>query len=130
MLKPNVPAWFEIPVSNLDRAQQFYEDLLDVELRRELVGDTAQAIFPYGGPPHASGALVRWNHDHAPARDAGTIVYLSVADIRPLLVRASERDIEILQPPTPVPGTPVVFTHLRDSEGNRVGFASVDGVRA
>jgi predicted DNA-binding transcriptional regulator YafY len=39
MLQPNVPAWLEIPVNDLDRAARFYEAVLaatlDAEKRRE-----------------------------------------------------------------------------------------------
>src|SRR5438445_12798207 len=49
MLNPNVPAWFEIPANRLDRAQKFYETILDVQLKRENMGGGEMAVFPYGG---------------------------------------------------------------------------------
>jgi len=30
MLQPSVPAWFEIPSADLDRAVRFYEKVLDM----------------------------------------------------------------------------------------------------
>ena len=35
MAHRNAINWFEIPVSNLDRAQKFYETLLGTAIRRE-----------------------------------------------------------------------------------------------
>jgi predicted enzyme related to lactoylglutathione lyase len=123
MLQANVPAWFEIPTLDLDRAQQFYERLLGVELKRLPYGDGEQAVFPGGCAPLASGALVRGT-GAAPSATTGSLVYLAVADIRPLLARVAEVGGAILQPLAAVPGTPVVYAHIRDSEGNRVGLAS------
>lgn len=127
MLQANVPAWFEIPVADIDRAQKFYEALLGISMKRQrYMGDTDQAVFPNGGPDHASGALVQANVERAPAQSAGSVVYLSVSDIRPVLARVGELGGEVLLPLTAISDTPVVVGHIRDSEGNRVGLASVE----
>jgi len=127
MLQPNVPAWFEIPAVDIDRAQRFYEALLGVSMKRQrYMGDTDQAVFPNGGPDHASGALVQANAQRAPSQNTGALVYLSVRDIRPLLARVVEIGGEVLLPLTPITDTPVMIGHIRDSEGNRVGLASVE----
>jgi hypothetical protein len=127
MLQPTVPAWFEIPVTDIDRAQKFYEALLGVSMKRQrYMGDTDQAVFPNGGPDHASGALVQANVDRMPSQAAGSVVYLSVSDIRPLLARTIEIGGDVLLPLTAITDTPVVIGHIRDSEGNRVGLASVE----
>ena len=129
MLQANVPAWFEIPANDLDRAQNFYERLLDVALTREAYAEGQQAIFPGGCPPLSSGALV-CRGPYTPSATHGSVIYLAVEDIRPLLARVEEVGGEVLLPLTPVPGNPVVYAHIRDSEGNRVGLASVDEVPA
>ena len=128
MLQPNVPAWFELPVRDLDRAQSFYERLLGVALQRGPFESedvrVDQAVFPYGGEPgQASGALVRWDGVYAPSVDGGAVVYLSVADIHALLARAPSLGSEVLLPPRTLPGIGQ-FAQIRDSEGNRVGLFS------
>jgi len=45
MLNPNVPAWFEIPTRDLDRAQRFYEAALDTTLQRQQFGGALQVMF-------------------------------------------------------------------------------------
>ena len=124
MLQANVPAWFEIPASDLDRAQRFYERLLGVELKRDAYADGLQAIFPGGEPPLASGALVQRPGACQPSQSHGSVVYLAVEDIRPLLARVESVGGAVLQALAAVPGTPVVYAHIRDSEGNRVGLFS------
>lgn len=127
MLQPDVPAWFEIPVTDIDRAQRFYEALLGVAMKRSrYMGHADQAVFPNGGPNHASGALVQADAERAPSQRSGTVVYLSVRDIRPLLERVGALGGEVLLPLTAITDTPIVVGHIRDSEGNRVGLASVE----
>ena len=127
MLQPSVPAWFEIPVRDLDRAQRFYEGLLDAKLKREPFQSedmtVDQAVFPYrGAPGDTSGALVRWDGVYTPS-DSGPVVYLSVDDLQPLLERAPALGGAVLLSPQTLPDIGV-FAQIRDSEGNRVGLFS------
>ena len=82
MLEPSVPAWFEVPTRDLDRATRFYEAILGARLLREEMGPMAMAVFPHE-KPHPSGALVRAEGYEPGAR--GTVVYLNLEDIRPAL---------------------------------------------
>jgi len=122
MLNPNVPAWFEIPTSDLDRAQQFYEHVLAVQLKREDFGGGRLAVFPYGGKPNASGALIAME-DCEPSVQ-GSVVYLSVADLAPALERANTQGGDTLVPRTALPQGMGYFAQFRDCEGNRVGLWS------
>ena len=45
MLQPSVPAWFEIPAQDLDRASRFYESVLDAKLTREDQGRCGWPCF-------------------------------------------------------------------------------------
>ena len=122
MLNSNVPAWFEIPTADLDRAQAFYERVLATELKREDFGGGAMAVFPYGGKPNASGALVEIE-DCTPSV-LGSIVYLSVSDLAPALERANAHGGDTLVPRTALPEGMGFFAQFRDCEGNRVGLWS------
>ncbi|HEV8632348.1 MAG TPA: VOC family protein [Thermoanaerobaculia bacterium] len=121
MLQPSVPAWFEIPTKDLDRATRFYEALFDAKLMREEMGPMAMAVFPFE-KPHPSGALVR-AEGYQPST-TGAVVYLNVADIRPVLARVPKAGGEVLLPLTKLPDEGGVFAQVRDSEGNRVGLFS------
>ena len=122
MLNPNVPAWFEIPATDLDRAQRFYETALGQPLKRETMGEVELVVFPYGGQPMSSGALIR--HEHcAPSMD-GTTVYLSVGDLSVVLDRLDKLDAQTVVPRTALPEGMGFFAQFRDCEGNRVGLWS------
>jgi predicted enzyme related to lactoylglutathione lyase len=122
MLNPNVPAWFEIPTHDLDRAQAFYENVLGVQLRRTDFGGGEMAVFPGGGKPNSSGALVRMPECEPSVQ--GSTVYLSLADIRPALERIADHGGDVFVPRTELPDGIGFFAQIRDCEGNRVGLWS------
>ena len=122
MLNPTVPAWFEIPTVDIDRAQTFYERILGVPLKREPMGETELAVFPYGGRPHVSGALIR--HAECSPAIQGSVVYLSVDNLEPVLRRVQEHGGDTIVPRTQIPGDMGFFAQFRDTEGNRVGLWS------
>jgi predicted enzyme related to lactoylglutathione lyase len=122
MLNPNVPAWFEIPTLDLDRAQRFYEAALEVPLLRQQFGSSELAVFPRGEKPNATGALLHMPDCEPSTR--GSVVYLSLADIRPVLERVPTLGGEVFVPRTELPDGIGFFAQIRDSEGNRVGLFS------
>lgn len=122
MLNPNVPAWFEIPTHDLDRAQTFYENVLGVQLKRQDFGGGEMAVFPGGSKPNSSGALVRM-HECEPSVQGSTI-YLSLADLRPALERITKHGGDVFVPCTELPDGIGYFAQFRDCEGNRVGLWS------
>ena len=121
MLKPNVPAWFEIPAANLDRAQKFYETILGVDLKRENMG-MPMAVFPRGDRPNATGALI--SGEHATPSVHGSIIYLHVDDVKPVLARVKTQGGDTVVPRTQLPDNIGFFAQIIDSEGNRVGLFS------
>ena len=42
----NAITWFEIPSTELNKAQAFYEAVLECKLRREPMGPSEGAVFP------------------------------------------------------------------------------------
>jgi predicted enzyme related to lactoylglutathione lyase len=122
MLNPNVPAWFEISTTDLDRAQRFYEAVLDTKLAREDMGDTQLAVFPHGGKPNTSGALIH-AADNEPSVQ-GCVIYLSVVDLQIVLDRAMSHGGDVIVPRTALPQDMGFFAQFIDSEGNRVGLWS------
>ncbi len=119
MLTPNVPVWFEIPTTDLDRAQRCYETLLDQPLRREDFGGMPMAVFPHE-KPGISGALVL-DARCRPATD-GSVVYLGLDALDPVLARAAAAGCQVLMPRTELPHDIGFIALLIDSEGGRIGL--------
>lgn len=57
-LKRNVVGWFEIPVSDMERAIKFYKAVFNFELERHKMGELDMAWFPFADVPGSPGTLV------------------------------------------------------------------------
>lgn len=122
MLNPNVPPWFEIPTDDLDRAQKFYETVLAQPLQREKFGGSDLAVLRGGGKPNSSGALIAMEECRPSVQ--GSIVYISVDNLTPVLARVQAHGGDTLVPRTALPEGMGYFAQFRDCEGNRVGLWS------
>ena len=73
--KWNPVGWFEIPVSDMDRARTFYEHVFDVKLEEHRMGEGLMAWFPMKqGETGAAGSLVK-GKGYQPSPE-GVLVYL------------------------------------------------------
>ena len=114
--------WFEIPVTDLDRAQHFYETLFAQSMRREQMGPQTLAVFPYDGG--IGGALLKSTTAPAPSLD-GNLVYLNAApSLDAVLSRAGELGARVLLPKLELPNDIGFIAQIVDSEGNRIGLHS------
>ena len=113
----NFGAFFEIPVVDMERAINFYQALLDIELERGSIHGYDMAFFPHhenGGG--ISGALVQGDV-YKPSID-GVFLYLLIDDIDAVLSKAVELGSEILLEKTEAEFCFVA--EIKDSEGNRM----------
>jgi predicted enzyme related to lactoylglutathione lyase len=119
----NPVSYFEIPVSDMDRAVRFYEQVFAVGLERQTLDGYDMALFPFEpDAPGATGALAKGDV-YVPAK-AGPLVYFAVTDLDALLARATAGGGRVLYPPKTVGGFGTV-AEIEDSEGNRIGLHSV-----
>ena len=125
-MKNNVVGWFEIPVSDMDRAIAFYSKVLDLKLEKNLMGPLVMAWFPWkenglGSP----GSLVYHEEYYKPSSD-GVLVYFTAhsGDLANELSRVEEAGGKILQGKTKISDDYGFMALLIDSEGNRVALHS------
>ncbi|GAA6142550.1 VOC family protein [Hydrogenophaga sp. 5NK40-0174] len=115
--------WFEIPVTDMDRAQRFYETLTGTRLKREPFGGPGNemCVFDRDGADAIKGALFK-----APMMqpsEAGSVVYLNAAPaIDAWIGRVDAAGGKVLIPKVTLPDGMGYFAHIQDSEGNRVGL--------
>lgn len=113
--------WFEIPVRDIERAQRFYEILLDISMRREQMSGQTLAVFPYE-EGRVGGALIEGSTAPAPTTD-GNVLYLDAGpSLDATLARAGELGAKVLLPKLQLPADIGSIAHVQDSEGNRVGL--------
>jgi hypothetical protein len=118
----NVVTWFEIPVTDMDRAVRFHEAVFGHRLERREVDGYEMALFPsHDGAPGASGALAKGDV-YVPSK-SGPIVYFGVDDIDATLARAQAAGGRVLYPKKDV-GAAGFVAEIEDSEGNRIALSA------
>lgn len=116
----NPVTYFEIPVTNMLRAQRFYERVFAVQLELTEIDGNEMGLFPYGeGRPGATGALA-CGPSYVPGR-SGVRIYFSVERIDATLALALEVGGVGNYPVTEVPGYGWVAEFI-DTEGNCIGL--------
>lgn len=121
----NILNWFEIPVSDLNRARKFYETILDIEMTLRIDGEAEGAFFPYNPnvvqatSGRVTGVLSKSNRN-SPSSN-GTMVYINASpDIQLVLDKVEKAGGRIVVPKTVLPFGPIAV--IIDSEGNRIGL--------
>lgn len=120
----NPVTWFEIPVSDMARAKQFYERVFGTALSLHDLGALQMAWFPMAqGAAGAAGTLVK-AETYVPSH-AGTMVYFSVPDIDSTLARVVENGGKTIRAKMSI-GQYGYVGHFEDCEGNRVALHSMN----
>lgn len=113
--------WFDIPVSDLDRATTFYSEILDSTLERYEGNGIEGALFPCSGA--ACGTLLK-GESFVPSHQ-GSVVYLNGgSDLTTILSRVAGAGGKVLLEKTEIGGGRGSFAYFEDTEGNRVGLHS------
>lgn len=123
----NAISWFEIPATDIDRAQHFYETIFNISMVPLETENFKMRMFPLDNPMEGvGGALILTDGFHIPSDTHGTLIYLNGnPDVQNVLDRIETAGGKILVPKTeisPEYGYMAVFT---DTEGNRVALHSV-----
>lgn len=116
--------WFEIAVSDLERAKKFYGGVFEVEFQDMDMGDSKMAMFPWDTEkPGSSGSL--YQHKDVQPNTQGTTVYISCEDCAVEASRVESNGGQLIVPKTSI-GEHGFIAQFIDSEGNRVGMHSAN----
>ena len=119
----NPVVWFEIPVTDLERAKAFYEHVLDLELRLREGDGIRMAWFPMSDDAYGAAGTLAEGRQYTPAT-TGTMIYLSTADIDAAFERVVEKGGGVVLERMSI-GEYGFIGLFRDSEGNCVGLHSM-----
>ncbi|MBA3595659.1 MAG: VOC family protein [Pseudomonadota bacterium] len=121
----NAISWFEIPSTQLDRAQAFYEAALNCKLRREPMGPSEGAVFPHEGDG-VGGCLIVGPTAPVPSAN-GTLIYLDASpSLDAALMRATKAGGTVALGRQALPPGMGFFAHITDLDGNRVGLHALN----
>jgi predicted enzyme related to lactoylglutathione lyase len=119
----NALNWFEIPVDEIDRAQDFYESIFGMKMApmQEMQG-MKMVGFPIDmNSGKVGGALVE-SDNHYPSED-GVVIYLNAnPDIQVILDKVEGHGGEVLMPRTQISPEIGYMAFILDTEGNKIGL--------
>jgi predicted enzyme related to lactoylglutathione lyase len=119
----NALNWFEIPVTDTERAKKFYETILEVPMEKVDMMGMEMVMFPYDQAPNGkvSGALVKSDF-HKPSAD-GALIYLNAnPSIQAVANRIEGAGGQVVMPRTQISEEVGYMAFFIDSEGNRIGL--------
>ena len=121
----NILTWFEIPVSDIERAKVFYETILDIEMIKRTDGNDESVFFPYNPnviqatSGRVTGVLSK-SERNSPSSQ-GALIYINASpSLQTVLDKVEQAGGKIIAPKMQIP--PGFIAVIMDSEGNRIGL--------
>lgn len=121
-LNLNPVNWFEIPVSDLNRAKNFYEKVFDIEITTNDMNNLRMGWFPFKENGTGSTGTLMEAESYEPSYK-GSMVYFSVDDIEAVLTNVKANNGKVITEKMSI-GEFGFVGHFEDSEGNRLGLHS------
>lgn len=115
----NPVIYFEIPVSNMERAIQFYQSVFQFEFHKEIIDANEMTLFPFFDEQKGiSGALAKGDI-YIPTTN-GVLLYFTTDNIEKTLQLALTNGGQLLYPIT---DNGIGFVaEFEDTEGNRIAL--------
>ena len=120
----NAINWFEIPVSDFDRAKAFYSKLFNAEIQEMPHPEYRYGMLPADMQNGIGGGIVQGNGFEPSSK--GALVYLNGGDdLSGPLSRVEAAGGKIVLPKTSI-GPNGFMAHFSDTEGNKVALHSMN----
>ncbi len=123
----NAISWFEIPATDLERAQKFYEAIFEISMIPMDLPNIKMRMFPLDDMINGvGGAVVDSGGFHKPSSTEGPLVYLNGnPDVQQVLDKVAAAGGTIMVPKTEISPEYGYMAVVLDTEGNRIGLHSV-----
>lgn len=123
----NAISWFEIPATDLERAQKFYEAIFDMNMIPMNMENIKMRMFPLDDMmTQVGGALVDSGGFHKSSLTEGPLIYLNGnPDVQNILGKVEGAGGKIMVPKTEISPEYGFMAVFADTEGNRIGLHSV-----
>ena len=117
--------WFDIPVTDIERAKHFYQVIFGIHMELVDMMGMKMATFPgENGNGKVSGALVQ-SENHKPSAEGVTIYLNANPDMTPVLERIEAEGCQILMPKTAIAPEIGYMAFFIDTEGNKMALHSL-----
>lgn len=115
----NAMLYFEIPVTDMDRATKFYQSVFGFTFDIDTIHNNTFAFINVANSPQINGALAQ-GEIYVPTHN-GVLVYFYTDDIKNTLAKALTNGGKELFPITPSANNSLV-AEFEDCEGNRIAL--------
>jgi uncharacterized protein len=127
MIFDNAISWFEIPTTDLQRAQKFYETIFQCQMIPMDLPQLQMRFFPITDMKTGIGGAICYSEGfYSPSENKGSLIYLNAnPDVQAVLDRIEAAGGRIVVPKTQISPEHGFMAVFIDSEGNRVALHSV-----
>jgi len=127
MLFKNAISWFEIPTTELQRAQTFYETIFEIQMISIDTPNLKMRMFPIEDPMNGIGGALSYAEGfYKPSATDGPLIYLNAnPDVQIVLNKIEKAGGKILVPKTEISPEYGFMAVFIDTEGNRVALHSI-----
>ncbi len=116
--------WFEIPVTDMERAIAFYQNVFGITFERHQMGQLDMAWFPTDEKePSAGGSLVGHPDHYTPSKE-GVLIYFNSENITDEISKVDSAGGQVLLGKTQISPEVGYMAVFIDSEGNRISLHS------
>ncbi|MBQ4821997.1 VOC family protein [Aquimarina sp. MMG016] len=116
--------WFEIPVTDIERAKLFYEKVFDIQIHLVEMDGVQMGWFPNTNQTGiATGTLILSDEHYKPSPD-GVLVYFSCKDVANEIGRVEEAGGKVVSDKKMISEEHGYMAYFIDSEGNRIALHS------
>ncbi len=113
---------FEIPATDISRAINFYQNILDIPIEKMEVSEMEMGVFPYK-EQMVTGVIVK-GAGYLPKADGVTIYLNGGNDLQFILDKVDKNGGKVLVPKTAHADGNGFFALFLDTEGNKLGLNS------
>ena len=123
----NAISWFEIPTTDINRAQKFYENIFSISMMPMDLPNIKMRMFPLDDMmTQVGGALVYSGGFHIASATDGPLIYLNAnPDVQHVLDKVVAAGGSIMVPKTEISPEYGFMAVISDTEGNRIALHSV-----
>jgi uncharacterized protein len=123
----NAISWFEIPTTDINRAQKFYETIFGIKMMPMELPNIKMRMFPLDNPMDGvGGTLVDSGGFHKPSATDGPLIYLNGnPDVQNVLDKVEAAGGKITVPKTEISPDYGFMAVFLDTEGNRIALHSI-----
>lgn len=120
----NAINWFEIPVTDFERAKQFYSTIFDYEMPESQMGPVRMGFLLSEQKADSVGGAICFGEGYEPSQKGPKLYLNGGSDLNIVLNRVEAAGGKVLMPKTLITEEHGYFAVFNDTEGNWVALHS------